>query len=122
VEDTARLWGCTVSLDLDPPSATVPRKTLNQISLMLAESVANAVRHGEATVVQVTVTCRDSLLEIEVRDDGRGFTRVATTAAPTEVSESELPRSLSARLRGLGGRLRAHTSATGSVLRLELSS
>ena len=37
VEDTARLWGCTVSLNLNPPSATVPRKTLNQLSLMLAE-------------------------------------------------------------------------------------
>ena len=49
------------------------RKTLNQLSLMLAESVANAVRHGAATTVHVTVTCRDSRLEIEVRDDGHGF-------------------------------------------------
>ena len=40
---------------------------------------------------------------------------------PTEISESELPKSLSARLRELGGRLRAHTSVSGSVLRLELS-
>ena len=46
---------------------------------------------------------------------------IATTAAPTEISETELPKSLSARLRGLGGRLRAHTSVSGSVLRLELS-
>jgi len=120
VEDTARLWGCQVSLHLNPSSATVPRKTLNQLSLMLAESVANAVRHGAATVVQMTVTCRDSLLEIEVRDDGHGFKGIATNA-PTEIAESELPKTLSARLRGLGGRLRANTSVSGSVLHLELS-
>ena len=120
VDDTARLWGCTVSLNLDPASARVPRKTLNQLSLMLAESVANAVRHGAATTVQVTVSCRDGLLEIEVRDDGHGFRGVAA-ADLREISETELPRSLSARLRGLGGRLRAHTSLSGSVLRLELS-
>ena len=52
VEDTAGLWGCAVSLHLNPSSATVTRKTLNQLSLMLAESVANAVRHGEATTVR----------------------------------------------------------------------
>ena len=52
VEDTARLWGCTVSLHLNPSSATVTRKTLNQLSLMLAESIANAVRHGAATTVR----------------------------------------------------------------------
>jgi signal transduction histidine kinase len=121
VEDSARLWGCTVSLTLNPPSATVSRKKLNQLSLMLAESVANAVRHGEATKVDVMVTCRDSLLEIEVHDDGCGFTGVAATTAPTEVAEAELPRSLNTRLRELGGQLRAHTSISGTVLRLELS-
>ena len=73
------------------------------------------------STVEVSVTCHDRRLEIEVRDDGRGFSGIATTAAPTEISETELPKSLSARLRGLGGQLRAHTSASGSVLRLELS-
>jgi signal transduction histidine kinase len=121
VDETARLWGCTVSLDLNSPSAVVPRRTLNQLSLMLAESVANAVRHGAATLVQITVTYRDGRLQIEIRDDGHGFTGIATAAGATEVSETELPRSLRARLRELGGQLRAFTSASGSVLRLEFS-
>jgi len=120
VEDTARLWECTVSLNLFPPSATVSRKTLNQLSLMLAESIANAVRHGEASSVQVALTCRGGDIEIEVRDNGHGFAGIAT-AATTEVSETHLPKTLSARLRELGGRLRADTSISGSVLRLEVS-
>ena len=120
VEDTARLWGCTVSLILFPPSATVSRKTLNQLSLMLAESIANAVRHGEANSVQVDLTCRGGDIEIEVRDNGHGFAGIAT-AATTEVSETHLPKTLSARLRELGGRLRADTSISGTVLRLEVS-
>src|SRR5260370_1199077 len=65
VEETARLWGCTVELVIDPNSAVFPRITVNQLSLMLAEAVANAVRHGEATTVRVTVSCEGSLLTIE---------------------------------------------------------
>jgi signal transduction histidine kinase len=87
---------------------------------MLAESIANAVRHGEAAAVDVAVSCQDGRLEIEIRDDGRGFRGLATAAA-TEVSEAELPKTLSARLKELGGRMRAYTSLSGSVLRLELS-
>jgi signal transduction histidine kinase len=121
VDESARLWGCNVRLMLHPPSATVPRQTLNQLSLMLAESVANAVRHGAARVVDIDVAQRDGDLRIEIRDDGCGFTGIASASGPTEVSEEELPKSLRARLAELGGQLRAHTSLSGSVLQLRLS-
>jgi len=121
-EETARLWGCTISASIEPESATVPRKTVNQVSLMLAEAVANAVRHGEAKEIQVAVVCKDGLLSIEVRDDGRGFPDHAAAGSPLEILDSDLPRSLNARAKELAGRMYACTSATGSTLRFELPS
>lgn len=120
LDETSQIWGCAVSLKLNPASALISQETLNQLALMLAESIANAVRHGEATMVNVAVKFRAGRLAVEIRDNGSGFAGVASTAE-SEVAEAKLPKTLSARLNELGGRLRAHTSLTGSVLRLELS-
>ena len=120
-EDTARLWGCAVTLNVDPPASLVSRKMLNELSLMLAEAVANAVRHGEADRVEVSASCRNGRLEIEIRDDGHGFAGAGTAQEAAELSEGRLPRSLSARIKEMGGRLQAYSSTSGAVLRLELS-
>jgi signal transduction histidine kinase len=120
VEETARLWGCSLALSIDQPKTLIPRATLNELSLMLAEAVANAVRHGEAEAVEVALQQKDNRLQVEVRDNGRGFTEGATATSGTELAENELPRSLYTRASDLGGRMRAWTSRSGAVLRFEL--
>ena len=119
-EDMARLWGCALSLVIHPNPARVSRRTINQLSLMLAEAVANAVRHGEADEMQVAVACKQDRLELEVRDDGHGFPDRAGPGQRAELVEDELPRSLHARIKGLGGWMRAWTSTSGAVLHFEL--
>jgi signal transduction histidine kinase len=119
-EETARFWGCVLSLSLQPQNAIIARKTANQLSLMLAEAVANAVRHGLASAIYVTVSCKDDLLEFTVRDDGQGFPDGRGMDQPLEISEAQLPRSLNARVVELGGHLYASTSVSGSLLRIEL--
>ena len=119
-DETARFWGCTLSLSIDPEEATIPRKTVNQLALILAESVANAVRHGQANAMQVIVSCNDRRLEFTIRDDGRGFPDRVATDQPVQILDAQLPRSLSARALELGGRLYAWTSTSGSLIRLEL--
>jgi signal transduction histidine kinase len=119
VEETARLWGCTVSLTIDPRSAKIPRGTANQVSLMLAEAIANAVRHGKASKMQMTVACPNDCVTIEIRDDGRGFPQSATAGA-CALDTADLPRSLYSRVKELGGRMYALTSMSGSVLKFEL--
>jgi signal transduction histidine kinase len=85
---------------------------------MLAEAVANAVRHGLARAIQVTVARKDDLLECTVRDDGHGFPVGRGVPQPLEISEAQLPRSLNARVVDLGGRLYASTSDSGSQIRI----
>jgi signal transduction histidine kinase len=120
-ENAAQLWGCAISVVANPTTATVSRKILNQLSLMLAEVVANAVRHGGASHVDVALTSRGGRLEVELRDDGHGFVGIATNGEPIKLPDDYHPKSLSARLKELGGKLSVHTSRSGSVLRLELS-
>jgi len=43
------------------------------------EALANAHRHAHARAIVVTLTAEDSTLQLEVRDDGRGFVRAERT-------------------------------------------
>ncbi|MFB9269922.1 sensor histidine kinase [Bradyrhizobium erythrophlei] len=118
LEECARTWGCDLSLELAPKSARVSRRQLNDLSLMLTETVANAVRHGEAQSIKVVVR-HDAALEVEVHDDGRGFP-VATSNWPRDVDPDGLPKSLYSRALDLGGRLRILTSTSGTYVYFEL--
>jgi len=61
------------------------------------EAVTNAVKHGQASAIHVSLAKRDDSLELRIRDDGRGF-----------ASAANLPRGLGIpgmreRLRQVGG-------------------
>jgi signal transduction histidine kinase len=70
LSETGRLWGCTTSLSMDPQDARVPAAMVSQLSLMITEAVSNAVRHGQASRVDVTIQKKDERLLIKVRDNG----------------------------------------------------
>ncbi|MEW6641872.1 MAG: histidine kinase [Pseudomonadota bacterium] len=118
LDECTRTWGCSLSLELVPTSARVSHRRLNDLSLMLAETIANAVRHGEAQSIRVVVR-QNTGLEVEVHDDGRGFP-AAASGVPCEVTSTALPQSLSSRAMDLGGRLRISTSTSGTDVYFEL--
>src|SRR5207247_1245398 len=55
LEETARYWNCKTSLSVAPSDAKIPAALADQLSLVLAEAVANAARHGEASNIHVVV-------------------------------------------------------------------
>jgi PAS domain S-box-containing protein len=78
------------------------------------EALANAARHADATAIVVALAVREGVLELVVRDDGRGFD-------PTHGRSEALGLvSMRERALALGGRLEV-TSAPGkgTVVRLE---
>jgi signal transduction histidine kinase len=119
LEESARTWGCALSLELVPASAKVPRKLLNHLALMLAETMANAVRHGEAQSITIAVR-QGASMEVKVRDDGRGFPVAARSNRSHELTGDDLPKSLYSRASHLGGRLRVSTSTSGTDVYFEL--
>lgn len=71
VEDVAQRLGALVSVEAEPaPEITPARK--EQLLRIVREAVTNAVRHGEATKVDVRFSNGGSL-RLRVVDDGIGF-------------------------------------------------
>jgi signal transduction histidine kinase len=122
--ETARHWNCTASLVVEPEHARIPATLCVHVSLMLAEAVANAVRHGAASRVEVTVKqTADQGLEVGVRDNGRGFYGQSFSYANMDVLPAGMgPYSLRERVRELGGSLGLSSSSAGVELQIRLQS
>lgn len=115
LKQVARTWDCALSFSIQPEDAAVSASLARQVSLMLSEAIANAVRHGKASNVKIGVSQSDHTLDIAVRDDGHGF------GNPTlEISPQNGPASLGGRIAALGGSLEVLNSSTGVKLRIQL--
>jgi signal transduction histidine kinase len=90
----------TVPVELDVSAEDLPEPVATAAYFLVAECVANAVRHACAGSVSVRVDCSAEALEIEVADDGVGG---AELAAGTGL------RGLADRVDVLGGRLKLHS-------------
>ena len=83
LSETARNWGCKTSLAVQPPEAKIPATLGVQLSLILAEAVANAVRHGRASEVHVSANQTSDDLHIHIRDNGIGFAEIGAENGKT---------------------------------------
>ena len=68
--DTAR---CRLDLPADLPSRPLPPEMRHNIFLVVKEALTNALKHAGAKEVLVQAKATRTTLEIEVKDDGRGF-------------------------------------------------
>ena len=113
-ERLARQWrvACTFehSGDFPTDAATID----NEIQQMVREGVANAVRHGKARRVEITLRAGPEGYEVLIVDDGHGLPYDGDTGT------SVRPRSLHERTLALGGRLEANGDEAGSTIRIRL--
>ena len=59
-------------VELDVQVSRLPRSVETAAYFVIAETLANIVKHAAASEAHVRVVAEDGALEIEVRDDGRG--------------------------------------------------
>ena len=59
-------------VELDVQVSRLPRSVETAAYFVIAETLANIVKHADASEAHVRVTAQDGALEIQVRDDGRG--------------------------------------------------
>jgi signal transduction histidine kinase len=64
---------CRLDLPHDLPARALPPEMRHNIFLIVKEALTNALKHAGAREVLVRAQASDASLEIEVRDDGRGF-------------------------------------------------
>jgi signal transduction histidine kinase len=121
LEETAQYWNCKTSLSVVPPDTSVSNALANELALLLAEAVANAVRHGGASNIDVKIEKGKGSLVINVRDNGKGF-----NSEPIEETRRELvvagtgAASVRERVCALGGSLTVSSSPTGAELAIRL--
>jgi len=121
IAEIASNWGCAVKLDLTA-AGRVSRRRFNEFYLLIAESVANAVRHGSATELKIVVSPNDREIHIQIDDNGRGFPVTSTSSENVEIPPALEPKSLKDRTLASGGTLRVRSSKRGASLDFEFPS
>ncbi|WP_207541311.1 sensor histidine kinase [Sabulicella rubraurantiaca] len=116
-----REWGCSVEFWTSPEGLSVPRDLARHIRHLVAEAVSNAVRHGRASSITVSVTREPEVLRLCIADNGHGFADLEGSYGDEALATLSIgPRSLWARTKDLGGTVALRTSASGSELDIEL--
>jgi len=121
ISELGELWECTTSFSVDPQDARVPAKLGAHLSLMLAEAISNAVRHGGASTIRVGMRKTNEHLAIEIQDNGHGITGSACKYDNKEPADAALgPVSLRGRVVELGGSLDVRSSPLGTELQIRM--
>ncbi|TDB93524.1 histidine kinase [Actinomadura sp. 7K534] len=102
--------GAEVHLDLPDPAELPPSSPVDGVlAAVLRESVTNVLRHAHPEHCAITVTSRDGVVRLTVRNDGVIPPAYTGSAPGTGKGLSNL----TARTRALGGRLSAGTDGSG---------
>lgn len=74
---------CRLDLSHDLPALPLPPEMRHNIFLIIKEALTNTLKHAAAKEVRVAAKADGHTIEIEVADDGQGFTP-ANTPAPSQ--------------------------------------
>jgi signal transduction histidine kinase len=75
-------WAVDCRVRASDDDASIPIRLQLDLQQLLREAVANAVRHGGASRIDVDVGVQDDQLRLEVKDNGSGF--LPSGASPVE--------------------------------------
>lgn len=93
VEESRRRWDTAFDLSVSD-DITVAGWLVYECKQIVREAVANAVRHGQCSLVQIDATAGDSRLKLDIRNNGRPVSPAKDLARPWTIDQ---------RVTGLGG-------------------
>ena len=121
IDRIKRRWGRNVLLSVTPRDAVAPLELTRQIDFLLAEAAANAVQHGNASHINITVEQLQKNIRLRIADNGRGLSGITGSYTQNElVARTIGPQSISKRIVELGGTLALSSSPKGVELCIEL--
>lgn len=106
-------WNCDIRLEVEPQQLVLPGPMVLEITKLLAEATANAVKHGGATQLKLAAALRDQELHLRIADNGSGI-------ADTAPGICSPPGSLAARVADLRGKLTITHTAPGLAMLINL--
>jgi signal transduction histidine kinase len=121
LEELSTIWSCSVDLQVNAEEEALPPELGEQVLLMLREAVANAVKHGHAKRISISLTQSADSVRLSITDDGIGFPGLKKAHEHDALQEPEAgPVSLRERVKALGGNLTISTLSAGTELEIEL--
>jgi NarL family two-component system sensor histidine kinase LiaS len=114
-----RQWDIHIKLHLDN-TVGFPEEILEGTYRLAQESIVNAARHADASVINVRLLARDEGIELRIVDDGRGFSFQGTYDLNALNQMDDGPLTLKERVADLGGDLTLTSADTGTELVITL--
>jgi signal transduction histidine kinase len=113
-------WGLRAELRTEGLES-IPDSLAREVYLVVREALVNAVRHGEATAVQVEIAGgEDGHLAISIVDNGMGFPVAGTFTHAALAAGTFAPRTLLERVTSLSGTVALESSPAGARLDIGL--
>lgn len=106
-------WNCDIRIDVEPQQLVLPGPLALEISKLLAEATANAVKHGGATRLELAAALEHEHLELRIADNGTGI-------CDTPPSACKPPGSITARVADLRGLFTITHTAPGLAMLISL--
>jgi len=94
LQNLSQQWKVEARLVCDDGLDQVPQMTIFGVLKIVREAISNAVRHGQAGTITVSVGRDGDWLVLAIEDDGKGF-----------ADDHELPHTLNERIAFMGGTL-----------------
>ena len=113
INDLCDQWGCDIMLSIHPPEMEAAATVRRELTQLLCEATANAVRHGGATRLQIDLTRQEEALHMSIADNGCGLSSSMADGA-------QHPRSLQARVADMEGSLAITRHAPGLAMMIEI--
>ena len=114
-EDAGLEFRFVVDLDKKSGDRPLDPESRRHLYLFFKEALSNAIRHSGGTTVSVRFEVRGGVLQLEVQDDGRGFSLDARRGAGHGLANMKL------RAESLGGEVViADAQPSGSTIRLRV--
>jgi signal transduction histidine kinase len=114
-------WDCTVEVTTDPPDLQTVEHIAHNIRFLLTEALSNAVRHGKASHIEISIRAEHDHLKLGIKDNGRGFPGLDGRYSDEELKIHNLgPLSLRSRVMELGGALSLVASPSGTEINIEI--
>lgn len=122
VKKLEQQWGCLIIIkSITPPDATVSSEILHQIKFLIAEAVANAVHHGNASHINITVEQTSNDVQLRITDNGLGLVDTMGTYSHTDLATLGIgPQSILDRVTELRGSLSLISARNGVELLIGL--
>lgn len=111
-------WRADVRVVVTPEELRLPARLVGELGALASEAIANAVKHGKARRIDLSVRCRGGEVALAVADDGCGFRR---SGGPAGSPDADLtPKSLRARTQRCGGLIAVHDRPGGAIIDVRL--